>query len=45
MNRPLIASPIAAVVLVIAGGVALAQGAFPAPLPLQANEPPSGNNP
>jgi hypothetical protein len=45
MNRPLIASPIAAVVLVIAGGVALAQSAFPAPLPLQASEPPSGNNP
>jgi hypothetical protein len=45
MNRLLTASPIAAAFLVIAGSTALAQGAFPAPLPGQASEPPGNSNP
>lgn len=45
MDRPLIASPIAAAVLVIMGGVALAQDTFPTPLPGQTSEPLKSNPP
>jgi hypothetical protein len=43
MNR--IAPPMAAVVLIVAGGTALAQSPFPAPLPGQASEPPMSSLP